>query len=100
MGPGLKFDQGKTRFGLLVPEFVRAVAEIVTFGAAKYAPNNWQHVESERYVDALLRHIYAWLEGEQVDQESHLHHLAHAACNIMFLMWKEEHDDDLDHGVA
>jgi hypothetical protein len=50
--------------------------------------NNWRLCEdTSRYKDALLRHIYAYLSGEQQDQETSLSHLAHAACNLMFLQY-------------
>jgi hypothetical protein len=35
---------------------------------------------------ALLRHINAWRRGEKCDDESGLHHLAHALCNVAFLL--------------
>jgi hypothetical protein len=35
---------------------------------------------------ALLRHLFAWWRGEELDPESGLSHLAHAGCCLMFLM--------------
>lgn len=88
---GKKFDGDKVRFDLMSPEFEKEVAECLTYGANKYGPNNWQNVEDaqNRYYAALRRHINAWRSGEKVDAESGLSHLAHAACNIMFLMYFE-----------
>ena len=42
-----------------------------------------------RYFDALQRHVWSWKQGEQIDPESGIHHLAHAMCCLMFLY---EHD--------
>lgn len=88
---GRKFDGGKPRYGLLPPLAMKATAEVLTFGAEKYEPDNWKYVpESKtRYFDALERHIWAWKMGEIQDPESGLHHLAHALCCLMFLY---EHD--------
>lgn len=88
---GRKFDGGKPRYGLLPPLAMKATAEVLTFGAEKYEPDNWKHVpESKtRYFDALERHVWAWKMGETMDPESGLHHLAHALCCLMFLY---EHD--------
>lgn len=85
---GRKDDKGKARFDLVEPEFEEAVAEVLTYGADKYAPDSWQHVEDaeNRYYASLRRHINAFRKGEKTDPESGLSHLAHAACNIMFLM--------------
>ena len=84
---GLKFDTGKIRMALIDPEFVKGLAEVMTFGANKYSDNSWQALENaeSRYKDALLRHIYAYLSGEENDQESGLSHLKHASANLMFL---------------
>jgi hypothetical protein len=88
---GRKFDGGKPRYGLLPPLAMKATAEVLTFGAEKYEPDNWKYVpESKtRYFDALERHVWAWKMGEQTDPESGMHHLAHALCCLMFLY---EHD--------
>ena len=85
---GLKYDGGKLLMTLVKPEFVKGVAEVLTFGANKYAPNSWQTVPDakRRYEDALYRHWLAYLEGEQLDNESGLEHLKHLACNAMFLL--------------
>lgn len=84
---GLKYDTGKLQFSLIPPQTTTALAEVLTFGALKYAPNNWQLVENgeQRYLDALYRHLNAYRLGEDVDPESGLHHLAHALTNVAFL---------------
>lgn len=84
----MKFDTGKNRLDLIEPEFIENVGEVLTFGADKYEPNNWQKVEDpvNRYYAATLRHLLAWRRGEKIDPESGLNHLSHVATNIMFLM--------------
>ena len=90
----LKFDSGKLRYGLIPPSAMKSLAEVLTFGAKKYKPNNWQNVDSlDRYVDAMFRHIEAWREGEKMDKESGMPHLAHALTNLMFL---NHLDDKMD----
>ena len=86
MTPGMKHDAGKLRMDLLPPEAIRAMAQVLTYGAAKYAPNQWRGVSVERYEAALLRHWLAWKEGEALDLESGLPHLAHVLCNAAFLV--------------
>jgi len=86
---GMKHDTGKLRWDLLPYDAVEKVVEIMTYGAKKYAPNNWQMVKKERYFAAMMRHIVAEIGGEDCDQESGLLHLSHAACNILFLLWKK-----------
>ena len=88
---GLKFDNNKLEYGLLPPLALEETVKVLTFGAQKYERDNWQCVpdSKRRYFDALQRHLWAWKQGEQIDQESGLPHLAHAMCCLMFLY---EHD--------
>lgn len=86
----MKFDKGKLRYGLIPPQATKAIAEVLTYGAKKYKPNNWQLGEPDRYVDALYRHLEAWRAGEKLDPESGLSHLAHAITNISFLLYFDD----------
>ncbi len=84
---GMKFDSEKARMGLLPPHALESVAEVLTFGAKKYQPNNWKYVENAhaRYIDAAMRHINAYVKGEVEDPESGLPHMSHAICCLMFI---------------
>jgi len=88
MTKGLKYDDGKLRFDLLPMKPVIEMVKVLTYGADKYSDENWRKVEPlrARYFAAALRHIIAWWEGEELDNESNLPHLAHAMCCIVFLM--------------
>lgn len=87
---GRKDDGGKLLWRLLPIPPVREIVRVLTFGAVKYEPNNWKHVEPRhRYTDAMLRHITAWMDGERDDHESELHHLAHAGCCLLFILYFE-----------
>ena len=92
--PGMKFDKEKPRWDLLPLDAVGKIVEIMTYGAGKYKPNNWQKVEAWRYHAALLRHLEAIDRGEDYDKESGMLHIAHVGCNVIFLIWKKLHDKD------
>ena len=52
-------------------------------GAKKYGPYNWRakKVVASIYVDALLRHVMDWWDGEENAPDSGAPHLGHAkAC--------------------
>ena len=90
-----KADAGKPRLSLVPMAIIWAIAYVREFGVKKYKdPENWRNVSPERYKDALLRHITAYIEDENsTDEESGLLHLWHAACNICFLIalrWKKD----------
>jgi hypothetical protein len=90
---GIKFDNGadKLRWDLLPWREVEKVVKILTFGAMKYADNNWQYVpeREKRYFAAAMRHLVAWKQGEINDKESGENHLSHALCCILFLLWND-----------
>lgn len=87
---GRKDDGGKIRYELLAPDFLRAVATILTFGASKYKDWNWaEGFEWSRLYGATQRHLNAWWDGEAKDPETGHSHLWHAGCCIMFLIVHE-----------
>lgn len=85
---GLRYDEGKPRMDLIPPELLFAIAEVLTYGAEKYAPRNWERgmIWGKEVYAPLIRHLEKWKKGEERDEESGLTHLAHAACNIAFLV--------------
>ena len=85
---GMKFDDGKPMWHLLPLEPIKGVVDVMTFGAKKYAPDNWKLVEKDRYESAFFRHWYAFKMGEFIDKDSGLPHIYHALCNIVFYCWK------------
>lgn len=86
-GEGAKFDMGKPPLSLLPRAALEAEAMVLAYGANKYGRDNWRlGMDHSRLLDACLRHIVAYAEGEDVDPESGLSHLAHARCGLGFLL--------------
>lgn len=87
MNTGIKHDFGKARLDLLPFEAITEIAKVLEFGATKYSAHNWRggFVWSRTFA-ALLRHLWAFWRGEDKDPETGLSHLAHAGCNILFLL--------------
>ena len=67
-------------------------------GAEKYGPFNWrQHaVKSSIYIDACLRHIMAWVDGEEDAADSGVHHLGHAMAGLAIVLDAMEADKLID----
>lgn len=94
---GKKFDSGKVRLDLVPTHPVKEVARVLMHGAAKYGDHNWRGgIAYSRLYAATLRHLTAFWEGEDIDPESGLHHLAHAACEIFFLIEMVTRRPELD----
>ena len=92
-----KDDEGKPMLSLIDRWFLWEFGRVLSFGASKYAADNWRKgLTVRRCLDAALRHITAFADGEDNDKESRLSHLGHAACSIMFAfcMWRDRPDLD------
>ncbi len=97
MPTGIKHDQDKPDMSLLSPIAMVKIAQVMTFGKNKYTAHNWRGgFFWSRPLAAALRHIFAYLGGEDKDPETGFSHLAHAACCLMFLLEFEETHKDLD----
>lgn len=82
-----KNDNEKPRMDLIPAHPLIDIAAVLTTGAAKYGDRNWELGMSwGRIFAALMRHLWRWWGGEENDPEDGHSHLAHAACNILFLM--------------
>jgi len=86
---GIKHDQEKPDYTLLPYGALEEVVKVLTYGAKKYSRENWKYVDALRYEAASMRHFSAYMQGEKIDPESNLHHLAHAVSSLMFLLQKE-----------
>ena len=83
---GRKDDQEKVRTDLYPIDALLETCEVLTYGAKKYEPRNWEKgFEWSRAYGAALRHLFAFWQGEDLDPETGISHLAHAACEVAFL---------------
>ncbi len=84
-----KVAQGaaKTPLALIPPVAADATAKVHQFGAERYGPWNWREnkVPLMTYLHAMRRHLDAVLDGQDLDPDSGLPHVAHvaASCNII-----------------
>jgi len=85
----------KTQYGLAKPGLSKvpplpllAIGQVMAVGASKYGPLNWRKdpVSASTYYDAAMRHLMAWWDGQDLDSETGISHLAHAAANLCILL--------------
>lgn len=99
LADGMKFDGEKPDWSLMPHGALRPVVEVLTQGARKYERFDWEKTIQEplgraRYYAAALRHLDAYHDGEVIDEESGLPHLAHAVCSLLFLLSDHARTDD------
>jgi hypothetical protein len=73
----------KPQLDLVSPASLIYEALAMQDGASKYGPWNWRKkkVKASIYYAACLRHLLAWMDGEEAAEDTGLPHLAHAkAC--------------------
>ena len=78
----------KTPLGLIPSYAMEQTAWVHKLGSDKYGETNWRKtgVCASTYVNAIMRHLNAWRDGETLDPESGISHLAHVACSCNILL--------------
>lgn len=86
MHKGLRYNSNKLRYDLLHPKAVEGLVKVLTKGAVKYEPRNWElGMEWSSVVQSLERHLAAMKAGEDFDPETGELHIDHLQCNAHFL---------------
>ena len=88
LNPKAKFGDEKVPLHLFPPVAMELIALVMKNGAEKYGPYNWRltKVKSSTYYAAMLRHLTAYFEGQDIDPESGKPHLAHVAASVCILL--------------
>ena len=91
----IKADAGKLPVTLVPRKIIWDIAIIRSYGTQKYGSSEaWKSVELDRYRNAMMRHMLAYLDDPHgVDEESGLPHLWHMCCNAAFLCELEDIPD-------
>jgi len=75
-----------TEIGFLDPVALEMAGRVAGFGAQKYASFNFlKGYNWSLSYNALLRHLMAFMRGEDIDSESGMPHIAHAAWQALAL---------------
>jgi hypothetical protein len=91
---GKKHDAGKPDLTLVPLALEEACARALGFGAGKYGRNNFKGgIKYTRVLAACLRHLRAWNERRDNDEESGLSHLDHAVACLAMLAHYESAPD-------
>jgi len=83
-----RFSKGKNRYDLIPPWPIDELAKVYTYGSKKYDDDNWRKglAWKRNVIGPLFRHLWKWLRGEKLDDESNCHHLAMVMWQCCALM--------------
>ena len=97
MSVGDRKNTGKLHWSLVSWQALEPMVKVLEFGTLKYSADNWKKGLSWRETsESLLRHLMAFMRGEDNDPESGLGHVGHILCNGMFLSYMVLFRPDLD----
>lgn len=86
---GVKESHKDEQYHSLPFSALREVAKVYKYGSVKYGPYNY--LDGYNYslsIDALCRHLFAWLDPEDSDiDESGYDHMAHVAWHALNLLY-------------
>ena len=84
----------KPQLQLMPPAAMAQCCAALSDGAEKYGRFNWRDKKLDRdvYLGAMLRHVFAMLDGEQCAPDSGLDHLAHIMATCAILLDNEIHN--------
>ena len=94
----LRYNQGKLQWSLVDFKSLEGMVQVLEMGAEKYDKHNWKKgMPITQVSESLMRHLFAFLNGEETDPESGLSHISHVMCNAMFIEYimreKPQFDD-------
>lgn len=89
----LHFSEGKEGVDQIPPELLLEWGRVFSYGEQKYARDNWKKGNAfHEFYGSALRHLLRFWQGEDIDPESGLPHLAHALWNVGTLEYYRNHE--------
>ena len=87
----LRYNSGKLQWSLVDFDALEDMVRVLEFGAKKYDADNWKKgLQTNEIAESMMRHLFAYLRGEDIDPESGLPHTGHIMCNAMFLSYMQK----------
>jgi hypothetical protein len=92
----LRYNSGKPMCSYILHyrRFIELISRILEVGEVKYARLNWKKGGNtdDSYLDATIRHLTKFVNGEEFDEEYGTSHLGHAAWNLMTMFELNDHE--------
>lgn len=90
-------DPNKPRLSLIPQKALWALGGALTYGEKHYGTHNWRKgIKVSFLLDAALRHINEFNNGENIDKKSQNHHLGNAMANLAMAIELSETNPEMD----
>lgn len=85
--------EGKPDYTIIPITCIRAAEIVLSYGAQKYGRESYKTWPIEKFKQAMLRHILAYLEDpEGLDEDSKMPHYYHILANAIIIVDKQERE--------
>ena len=82
---GLRYNEGKPKWSLVEFNSLIPLVKVMEYGEKKYSRDNWKKgLDSAEILESLSRHLFALMQGDEIDNESGCEHIGHIMANAMF----------------
>lgn len=75
------------RYDLILPDWLREIAEVLHDGANTHGEENWHKIPMNDHLNHAMAHIQQYREGDRSER-----HLINIACRIMFAYWSDKNN--------
>lgn len=83
-----RFNDGKRKYSLIDFKSLEGMVQVLEYGSLKYSPNDWKKgLPTNEIFESMMRHLVELQAGNELDEETGLHHTGHVLCNAMFLAY-------------
>lgn len=108
MERSLRYNEEKPKWSLVHYKSLEPMVRVLEMGAKKYSADNWKiGLNRSEILESTMRHLTALMDGELLDKESGISHMAHIQCNAMFYNYHEANNSFTEelapkhrHGVS
>jgi hypothetical protein len=91
-------NTGKLQWSQIDFELLEDLVRVLEFGEKKYTAGNWRKgMPTAELCESLLRHTFAFMQGEDNDPESGISHIGHIMSNAMFLAYNVKKKKEFDN---
>ena len=98
----LRYNEGKLQWSMLDFKSLEGMVRVLEMGSRKYSKDNWKlGMPVTQVCESLMRHLFAFMSGENTDPESGESHMSHVLVNAMFveyIMKERSQFDDRQKG--